>query len=253
LTPTFDPTTFLSTLHNRFQTLEDLRNELRNLSQDLKKELLDLVNDNYQDFLGLGSSLKGGDEKVEEIRLGLLGFRREAEGLKAKVGERKREAEKLVDQRRSIREQMQIGRGLLEVDRNLTKLEERLMLVSSRRKAEADSTDMSESDDDSDMDTEEGISTSKLGRHAEQYICIERMIEKIGPGHPFLIKQQERIQRLRQTVLLDLNNAMKQVKLTNATSETFQPKLLRILATYRLLGESKDAVTIIKEIERSKP
>jgi hypothetical protein len=49
---------------------------LRSRSQLLNKELLDLVNSNYQDFLNLGNSLHGGEEKVEEVRIGLLGFRK---------------------------------------------------------------------------------------------------------------------------------------------------------------------------------
>ena len=32
------------------------------------------MNANYEDFLGLGGQLKGGEERVEEVRLGVLGF-----------------------------------------------------------------------------------------------------------------------------------------------------------------------------------
>jgi len=56
LAPDFDPATFLSSLSNRHQSLADLRIELRDLSEALNKELLDLVNENYQDFLSLGSA-----------------------------------------------------------------------------------------------------------------------------------------------------------------------------------------------------
>ena len=41
-----DPSCLFADLFDRHQTLEDLRNELRELSQTLSKELLDLVNDN---------------------------------------------------------------------------------------------------------------------------------------------------------------------------------------------------------------
>ena len=73
LAPTFDAPTYLSTLSDRHQTLEDLRSDLRERSQGLSKELLDLVNTNYEQFLSLGSDLKGGEEKVEDVRVGLLG------------------------------------------------------------------------------------------------------------------------------------------------------------------------------------
>ena len=72
LSPTFSARTYLSSLTNRHQTLEDLRSDLRERSQLLSKELLDLVNENYESFLGLGEGLRGGKEKVEDVR-GLFG------------------------------------------------------------------------------------------------------------------------------------------------------------------------------------
>ncbi|KAJ4338723.1 hypothetical protein N0V95_007994, partial [Ascochyta clinopodiicola] len=63
LDPNFTPSAYLSTLSNRHQTLEDLRSELRTRSQLVSRELLDLVNANYADFLTLGNSLRGGEEK----------------------------------------------------------------------------------------------------------------------------------------------------------------------------------------------
>ncbi|KAG4441728.1 hypothetical protein IFR05_002807, partial [Cadophora sp. M221] len=66
LAPTFSAPAYLSTLSERHQTLEDLRSDLRERSQALSKELLDLVNTNYEQFLSLGSDLKGGEEKVED-------------------------------------------------------------------------------------------------------------------------------------------------------------------------------------------
>ena len=88
LSQNFSATEYLSSLQNRHQTLEDLRSELRSRSQQLNQQLLDLVNSNYQDFLGLGSSLKGGDEKVEEIRVGLLGFQKDVEGIRTNIEQR---------------------------------------------------------------------------------------------------------------------------------------------------------------------
>ena len=54
------------------------------------------MNEKYQDFLSLGSSLRGGEDKIEEVRLGLLGFRRDVEGLRDMVEERRKEVEGLL-------------------------------------------------------------------------------------------------------------------------------------------------------------
>lgn len=251
LTPDFDPTTFLSTLRNRHQTLEDLRSELRTRSQDLNKELLDLVNENYQDFLSLGSSLKGGDEKVEEVRLGLLGFRREVEGLRSKVDGRRKEVEELVEERKRIRASIQMGRRLLEIERQIGDLEGRLMLTSTGpRQAEVNDEGvvLSESEEESDEETEsDGIGVLRLRRHMEQYMYIKGLVERTGPGHPFLVKQEERVLRLKQTVLLDLNSALKQAV---AGGEDMRADLLKLLVLYRQMGEASEALQVLKDSKR---
>lgn len=81
----FSPTAFLATLRHRHQTLEDLRAELRTRSEDLEKELVELVNRDYVDFVGLGSSLSGGDGKAEDLKMGLWGFRRDMESVAGKI------------------------------------------------------------------------------------------------------------------------------------------------------------------------
>ncbi|KAI4189256.1 MAG: hypothetical protein L6R41_001577 [Letrouitia leprolyta] len=245
LTPDFDPATFLSSLRNRHQTLEDLRAELRTRSQDISKELLDLVNDNYQDFLSLGSSLKGGDEKVEEVRLGLLGFKREVEGLKVKVDERKKEVEDLVAQRKEIRRQMQLGRSLLDVDYRLQELERSLMVASTEASSELLGNDIGQDISDGEDDSDDGqggnASTARLDRHVRQYLLARRAMDRIGPTHPSIIGQEGRITRIKNTILLDLGNALKQLKSEDTEQAT------KLLGAYRDLDESQEALKILKE------
>ena len=221
---------------------------MRTRSQDLNKELLDLVNENYQDFLSLGSSLKGGDEKVEEVRLGLLGFKREVEGLRGKVDGRRGEVEGLVGERKRIREQIQVGRQLLEVEKRIGELEERLMLASNgERKGEGNEEvdGLSESEGESEEDEEDtGIAVPRLRRHMEQYMCIRQLFEKIGDDHPFLVKQEERVLRLKQTLLLDLNSALKQA-ITGG--EGMRGDLLKLLGIYKQMGQAHEAMNVLKE------
>ncbi|KAL9126092.1 MAG: hypothetical protein Q9217_004808 [Psora testacea] len=253
LVPDFDPATFLSSLRNRHQTLEDLRSELRQRSTDLNKELLDLVNSNYEDFLRLGRDLRGGDEKVEEVRVGMLGFKRELEGLKQMVKERRVEVERLLEERRGIRQQIVLGRGLLEVERRVQSLEGRLMLAPKKADGEdgKDNRDGEDSDseEESDEDVECGIELGKLRRDAEQYIYITKLVARLGPEHPFLVKQEERILRLKQTVLLDLSSALKQAV---AANEDGEKATMHILGIYKMMDESKEAVNIVKEARRSR-
>ena len=195
--------------------------------------------------------MKGGDEKVEEVRLGLLGFKREVEGLRGKVDERRKEVEELVEERKRIRESVQVGRRLLEIERKIGDLEGRLMLAStSPRGTEVDEEGvyLSEGDEESDEETEsDGISILRLRRHMEQYMYIKGLVERTGAEHPFLVKQEDRVLRLKQTVLLDLNSALKQAV---AGGEDKKGDLLKLLGIFRQMGEASEAMQVLKESKR---
>ena len=250
MTKDFNPTEFLSSLRDRHQTLEDLRSELRARSQDIRQELLELVNENYQDFLGLGSSLRGGDERTEEVRLGLLSFKKEVEGLRGRVEERKDEIQQLMWERKKVRGQIQMGRRLLDVEERIGELEQRLMLAPTQsHEPETNRTDAEQggSDEESDYDGDaNGVPITKLRNHSENYLYIRQSISKIGDEHPFLIKQEERVRRLKQTILLDLDNAFKQAVVSE---EEPGDDLLNLLNIYHQMGHPEKAVALLKELK----
>ena len=203
--------------------------------------MLDLVNENYQDFLSLGSSLQGGDEKVEEVRLGLLGFKRDVEGLKSKVDERRDEVAALVTERKEIRRQILVGRTLLDVDERLRNLEQNLMLVSNEvenQHAQSAHGDhgLSESGDESEEGEDGSILVSRLSRHVRHYLLADKVMRRIGSEHPFVAAQESRMARLKDTILLDLGNALKQGDHHDERST------IRILALYRDMGEPQEAL-----------
>ena len=218
---------------------------MRQRSADLNKELLDLVNSNYEDFLSLGRDLKGGDEKVEEVRLGVMGFRREVEGLRDKVRSRKEEVAALVDRKKEIRRQIMLGRGLLDVNRRIEELEEKLMLVQNGVNGVKDTGSEVESEAESEDELDDDFGIWKLQRHAEQYVLITKLIQKLGPELPFLVGQEERVRRLKQTILLDLDGALKRT----ATDGKNHTGILNILDLFKLLEQPQLAVKILKEIK----
>jgi hypothetical protein len=254
LTPDFDAPTYLSTLSDRHQTLEDLRSDLRERSQALSKELLDLVNTNYEQFLSLGSDLKGGEEKVEDVRVGLLGFKRGVEDVRGKVRERKVEVEGLLAEKKAITKQVALGRKLLEVDARLEELEDRLIVTSLGRTVNeegdepwTDSED--EEDEDDDLATEGavgGTSIRKLQTLVGDFRHVELLSTSIGKDHPFIIAQDSRIQRVRNTILLDLSAALKQVASMGDSGKT---RLVRILGIYRDLGAEQEVIKVLKDLK----
>lgn len=244
--PDFDPTNYLTELTSRprFQTLDDLHTELKQLSTTINDELVDLVNENYEEFLGLGEQLRGGEEKVEEVRVGLMGVQREVEGVKRWVESRAEQIKELMEELRGVRKSMALGRGLLEVDERLGELEERLKIrhvpngeSGAREKSRrASSThhdeDIGSSDDDDDDDDDEdeengqhqshasdesededthddGRVPPRLKRRVDEYRIIKVLASKLGVDHPFLVQQQERMAKVRSALLSELEEVLR--------------------------------------------
>ncbi|KAK3079763.1 hypothetical protein LTS18_003967 [Coniosporium uncinatum] len=77
--------------------------------------------------------------------------------------------------------------------------------------------DSEEDADEEEEDEEEGhgsitwtSSIGKLNRHVQMYLGIRQLMSGISPDHPFLVAQQSRTMRLRNTISLDLGAALKQ-------------------------------------------
>jgi hypothetical protein len=198
------------------------------------------VNGNYEEFLGLGADLKGGEEKVEGVRVGILGFRREVEGVKVGVRERAEEVRGLVEEKKRLRREIVLGRGLLEVAERTGELESKLGVAVN-----AEDEDLEE-DDDGDEDNEdeqevEGVPGKKLRRHADLYLIIILLIDKLGPEHPFLIAQTPRLVDIRKTILLDLAAAVRKAKSLKA-SDT----VLALVQIYADLDARAEGIKVLK-------
>lgn len=258
LAPGFDPATFLSSLTNRHQSLEDLRQELRSLEQLLNKELLDLVNENYQDFLSLGTALRGGEEKIEGVKVGLLSFQRDVQSIRDKVEARRREVEGLLNQKRQLRTHADIGKDLLDYSDRVEELEYRLMIKneSTVRDATEDDGSDSESDvygtDSDDSDEEElgdgaaPVSLKRLERHVQKYVFLTSIATRVGESHPFLLAQQPRVGKIKSTVLLDLKTALEQASHAGAKRDA---RTMAVLRLYDFMGEDVSAILALKNLK----
>jgi hypothetical protein len=106
----------------------------------------------------------------------------------------------------------------------------------------------SEEEEDEEVDEEEveagfvGSSPAKLGALARDYVAIERLADSLGSAMPFVRKMEERILRCRNTILLDLSTALREVRKAEAQTRT-----LKFLAIYRLLDAEAEATRVLKE------
>lgn len=259
LSPDFNPAAYLSSLTNRHQSLEDLRQELRDLDQLLSRELLDLVNENYQDFLSLGTALQGGEEKVEQVRVGLLAFQRDVQSIRDKVEARQAEVEELLNEKKRLRANANIGRALLDFADRVEELEKRLMI--GEQSPQGNSTESSdteseflESEDEDEDETEDDereentaplVSLKRLEHHLQKYVYLTRLSSRIGDEHPFLLAQQHRMSKIRSALLLDLKKALEQAKQAGDKRDT---KMLAVLRLYKLMEEDTSAVSALKDL-----
>ncbi|KAI9667085.1 MAG: hypothetical protein M1831_001262 [Alyxoria varia] len=262
LAPDFTPSTYLSSLGHRHQTLEDLRADLRARSQQLSQELLDLVNNHYDEFLSLGGSLKGGQEKVEELRVGLMGLEKEVRGVKERVGEREGVVRRLLVEKRGLRRQMERGRRLLEWNKELESLERRLMLGAEGtvKKEDIGSEESSEeSEDESDIDgagldlgdDEDDAAEyemARLRKRVRDFAALKLKAERISVQHPFIVAQQARMARVKNTVLLDLSTELKHTVSSQGGNDA--QRNLQLMGLYRELDAAHEAVEVIKKLPK---
>lgn len=244
----FQPAAYLSGLPHRHQTLEDLRSELRDRSTAISSELLELVNSNYTAFLSLGSELRGGDEKVEGIKVSLLGFRRAVEEVKGKVSSRKEEVQSLNDELRGVRSTIEQGRMMIELSERLSSLEEKLALDSlPSTNGNIQELDLESSEDEGDDDESVhglvGSSPSKLLASARECSQIAALSDAIGRDQSFVIKMEERLIRCRNTLLLDLGNALREARKVGSNGHD---RVLQYLGVYRIIDAQDEAIKILR-------
>lgn len=243
LAPDFDAQAYLSSLRNRHQTLEDLRTDLRQRSQLLNRELLDLVNGNYEEFLSLGGDLKGGEEKVEGVRVGLLGFQREVKAIQKAVQERAKETMALLEEKKGLRQEIVLGRALLEVHERLEELEEKLG-IKTKEGEEDEEDDEDDEDDETSSELESSPyanATKRLRKQSEQYLLIVCQSVKIGSDHPFLLSLQPRVDEVRKTLILDLSASLRQAKSSNDRTA-----MLGLSQVFGVLDAQSDALKVLK-------
>ncbi|KAJ0299562.1 hypothetical protein COL5a_000086 [Colletotrichum fioriniae] len=255
----FHPANYLSALPHRHQTLDDLKAELRDRSAAISAELLELVNGNYTAFLSLGNELRGGDERVENVRVAMLGFRRAVEEIKGKVRTRGEEVQGLSGELREVRRGIEAGRKMLELDERVSSLEERLALASLPGKAKTgdgegeeedggwDADDSEESDEEEDDDDDVGglvgSSPAKLAGFAQDFCIVEALADAIGRDAPFVVKAEARMVRCRNTILLDLGTAMKEAR---RAGKKGQARTVKYLGLYGLLDAQAEAIRALK-------
>ncbi|KAK9469618.1 oligomeric golgi complex component, COG2-domain-containing protein [Lipomyces arxii] len=190
----FDPDAFLVAQH-RYQRLEDLHSQLTSWSSQLQKELVELINRDYADFIGLGKSVSGGAGKAEDIKLIVIGFRREIEGISTRLKGVMTEMNDLLIKKRKFREKENLGQSLIFCTQRLQELELALHIQTP------DETILIE-------DTYESL-LSKLKSLSGEFMYMRITVSKLPQDHPYLYSLEPRIAKVKTKLLSELKASIK--------------------------------------------
>lgn len=182
--------------------------------------------------------------------MGLLGFRKEVDGLMGVVGKREEEVGELLEEKRHVRRKIEVGRRLINYDTRLKELEAELVIETTGQEPIILGEEVSDSDEDEDEDEEEegySVSVAKLRRNVVQYRLVLGLEKELGE-HPFVAAQTARVAKVRTTLLMDLSTALQQAKAAGADGSG---RVMKIMKIYGDMEESAEAVQVLKSLKSS--
>lgn len=189
------------------------------------------------------------------MRVGLLGMRKAVEEVRGHVVGREEEVRGLLAERERVGRGRGVARALLEVERRVGELEAGLVVgqgggsPAKKEGTDAGSVESSDedeeedSDDDDEEDSGSSVSLPRLRRLARQYLGVRQISQKIGTEHPFLVAQEPRLTKVRNTLLLDLGAELKQAK---AAGPRGKNRVLKVMSIYAEMDEGMEAVKVLK-------
>ncbi len=91
--------------------LEELRGELRAYLGQLREELVQLINDDYEEFISLGTGLRGEGERLRRLKKPLKGLSEEVDVVRSVLVEHQEAVQGRLNERAALREERVGPRG----------------------------------------------------------------------------------------------------------------------------------------------
>jgi conserved oligomeric Golgi complex subunit 2 len=179
--------------------------------------------------LTLGQTLSGGADKIEDVRVGVLALRRDVEAVKDQVVTRRAEVAALLEQKRRARKEIGVGRELLEIAERMEVLEGKLGLATTTVKkdgvlpVDGDSSlgepwsdgwteDPAQDDSEDEYNDDDGVLPMfpRLKQRVEDFLILRHLLGRHDAQHPFILAQDTRVHKIQDTILTDLDAAIRQ-------------------------------------------
>lgn len=113
--------------HRNAATLETMRDDLGLYLKVLRSAMIELINEDYADFVNLSSNLVGLDQSIHGIQSPLGGLKEEILTIKSTLQETMQEVNECLEQKRQLHEQLKSIHSLTRVRRSIEKLDSLLM------------------------------------------------------------------------------------------------------------------------------
>ncbi|XP_039960205.1 conserved oligomeric Golgi complex subunit 2 [Bactrocera tryoni] len=104
-------------------SLEQLRDDLGIYLKDLRSSMIDLINEDYADFVSLSANLVGLDQSIEDIENPLVQFRKEVENIRSLLKECASEVRQNLEKKQQFRVQKRNLQCYQKVEETLHKIE----------------------------------------------------------------------------------------------------------------------------------
>ncbi|WVR07562.1 hypothetical protein IAU60_004604 [Kwoniella sp. DSM 27419] len=220
---TFDADQFLlSRLHI---PLEELRGELRGYLGELREELVQLINEDYEEFISLGTGLRGEEGRLKRLGGPIKEVRREVESVRDVLAEHQDKVQSKLDERAALREE----KALLDL---LQRLFDTLTRAETLLDTKAD---------------EDHSSAKMITRVAGEYTQVVYLVNKARmEGCAIVDVIEERIERIKSRLSKDLS-----LLLTAELAEPSIPRLKQCLKTYELIEGWEEAEQVFRSAVRS--
>ena len=216
--PTFDADTFL--LSRIYIPLEELRAELREYLTILREELVQLINDDYEEFISLGTGLRGESKRLVGIQEPLKDLGAEVESVR----------DTLRVHQDAIQEKLE-ERALLREEKTLLDLLQRLFDTLDRAESLLDSADEDRS--------------KLVQRAAGEYTQLVYLVGKASSeGCKIVHAVTPRIEAIKSRVGTDLAVLLRDAMDSPA-------KIKSVLKTYELIDGYHEAAEVIRTAFRT--
>jgi hypothetical protein len=132
--------------------------------------------------------------------------------------------------KRSLKQEIMLGRALLEIAERIEDLEGHLMIGETMQRKSDNGLPDGNTDDETAFDSFSDVSDDsdeehsadeyrprvrRLERLVEQYLVVQVLASRHGAKHPFIVAQEERLHQIQVTLRLDIEATMKQAQGTN--------------------------------------